>query len=299
MTRRLRLLAPAKVNWTLEVLHRRPDGFHELRSVLQTIDLCDVITVTESDQIDLHLTGAAGPLADEPPARNLAWRAAEALRRHRRVRAGVRIELEKHVPIAAGLGGGSSDAAAVLRACNVLWGLDEPELNLVEMAGELGSDPPFFVAGGTVTVRGRGEDVRQLPDAQAPTFMLAMPPEEHRGEKTAEMFGALTPDDFSDGEATRGLEDVITRGRTIDDAELCNVFERVVPTQQPGAARAMDALREAGWSPRLAGAGPSFFVLLGPGVDADALSQRIKQLGFVPRMSRALPRRDALAIEVL
>ena len=120
----LRLIAPGKINWSLEVLRFRPDRYHELRSVMQTIDLHDVVTLTlaETDAITLEITGEPGMLADHPAEMNLAYRAAVALRDRAGVRGrGVHIVLGKHVPVAAGLGGGSSDAAAVLRGLNVLW----------------------------------------------------------------------------------------------------------------------------------------------------------------------------------
>lgn len=301
MTRRLRLHAPAKINWTLEVLHVRPDGYHELRSVLQTIDLCDTVTLSASDGIKLVLTGEPGPLADEPPERNLACRAAEALRSRSGVRAGVRIELEKRIPVAAGLGGGSSDAAAVLRGCNALWGAGESEANLAEIAGEIGSDPPFFVFGGTASVSGRGETVRALPDARAPRIMLAAPPAQHRGEKTAAMFDALTPDEYGEGSVTAGLEDVVEAKRVVVDEEMANVFERVIARLHPETQNAMDALRAQGLSPHLAGSGPSFFVLLEPQAHhaAEALSDRVRSLGFEPHIVRTMPRVEALRIEEL
>jgi len=296
VSRGLRVLAPAKINWTIEVLRIRPDGYHEIRSVLQTIDLCDVVTLTECDGIELVLSGEAALLAGEPPEANLAYRAAVAFRRRTRARRGVRIELEKRVPVAAGLGGGSSDAAAVLRGLNRLWDAAQPLDNLVEIAGEIGSDPPFFIVGGTAMASGRGDRVEALPDAVAPPIVLATPPAEQRGDKTASMYEALTPDDFSDGYVSIGVREVVEAGRAIVGAELANVFERVTAEQQPATALAMDALRAQGHAPRLAGSGPSFFLLEPP---SDALLARIRGLGFEPRVVATLPRETALRIEEL
>jgi 4-diphosphocytidyl-2-C-methyl-D-erythritol kinase len=298
MSRALRVRAPAKINWTLEVLRIRPDGYHELRSVLQTVGLEDRVVLREAPGLELALGGEAGPLADNPPEQNLAWRAADLLRRHRRVRRGVRIELEKRIPVAAGLGGGSSDAAAVLRGLNALWDLGEPDANLVELASEVGSDPPFFIVGGTAEVSGRGEQVRPLPDAAAPPILLCSPPPAARDEKTAAMFAALSPDDFSEGYVTIGLADAVEAGRSIVEAELNNVFERVTTLMQPETENAMDALRALGAAPHLCGAGPSFFVLLDSARD-DVLQARVRALGFEPRVVRTLSREDALRIERL
>ncbi|MDE3094589.1 MAG: 4-(cytidine 5'-diphospho)-2-C-methyl-D-erythritol kinase [Chloroflexota bacterium] len=300
MSRALRLIAPAKVNWTLEVLRIRPDGYHELRSVLQTVDLCDLLTLTDAPSADvvLDVTGPAGEtLAGNPTERNLAYRAAVALRARARTERGVRITLEKHVPVAAGLGGGSSDAAAVLRGLDVLWGLRQPREALLEVAAEIGSDPPFFVVGGTAAVRGRGDAVDALPDAVVPPILLATPPAGERGEKTATMFAALSPADFSDGEVSAGLREAVAAGRRIADGELNNVFERVTPILQPETALAMGALRAQGWSPHLAGAGPSFFLLLEQGAADDGLLARVRALGFEPRVVRALSREHALRVE--
>jgi 4-diphosphocytidyl-2-C-methyl-D-erythritol kinase len=300
MTAEVRVIAPAKINWTLEVLRIRPDGYHEVRSVLQTIDLCDHIGLIDAPPrvVELDVTGPAGStLDDNVPEANLAYRAAVALRERVDAHRGVRIRLEKHVPVAAGLGGGSSDAAAVLRGLNVLWDLRQPPASLVEIAGELGSDPPFFVAGGTAVARGRGDAIDPLPDAIAPPLLLATPPAGDRGEKTARMFAALSPDAFSEGYVTAGLREAVMAGRPITDAEMNNVFERVTNEMQPETERAMDALRAQGREPHLAGAGPSFFLLLRAGDDMDALAARIRALGFEPRAVHTLPREAALHIE--
>ena len=297
MSRSLRLLAPAKVNWTLEVLRLRPDGYHEIRSVLQTIDLCDVVTVKTARGIELRVDGEAGVLADEAPETNLAYRAAVALRERCGVRAGASIMLTKRAPIAAGLGGGSSDAAAVLRALNELWGLSQSQQNLMEIAGEIGSDPPFFIAGGTAAVSKRGDHVEPLRDALAPPMLLATPPAHDRGRKTAAMFGALTPSEFSDGYVTIGVRETVEAGRQLSDEHLNNVFERVLSTAQPDTELVMDALRAQGLAPHLAGAGPAFFLLLHERSDTDALSQRVRGLGFEPRLTHTLSRIDALCIE--
>lgn len=298
MTRSIRLVAPAKINWTLEILNRRPDGYHELRSVLQTISLCDIVTLSEADDLELELAGEADMLEDNPVETNLAYRAAVALRERAGVRKGARIILDKRIPVAAGLGGGSSDAAAVLRGLDLLWDTQQPTPNLVEIAGEVGSDPPYFVVGGTASIIGRGDGVEPLLDALAPSIMLAIPPPGDRGEKTAGMFAAITADHYSEGDATLGVRETITAGRALHDDLLANVFERVTTLVQPDAERAMDALRADGYAPHLCGAGPSFFLLYGGGADhADLLARRIRETGFEPRLAHALRRDEALRVQ--
>jgi 4-diphosphocytidyl-2-C-methyl-D-erythritol kinase len=298
--RALRLIAPGKINWTLEVLRIRPDGYHELRSVLQTIALHDIVTLTPSGTTTLELTGESGMLAGSPPESNLAYRAAEALRRRTGHRGGARIQLEKHVPVAAGLGGGSSDAAAVLRGLNLLWETGQSEANLIEIAGEVGSDPPFFVVGGTAVASGRGDAVQPLRDAVAPSILLATPPQNERGEKTAAMFDALTPEHFAEGYVTIGMQEIVESGRMIVDDSLNNTFQHVTGKVQPETELAMDALRAQEYMPHLAGAGPSFFLLFPGGADlADELSRRVRELGFEPRLTHVLRRERALRIEQL
>jgi 4-diphosphocytidyl-2-C-methyl-D-erythritol kinase len=296
----VRVIAPAKINWTLEVLHKRPDGYHELRSVLQTIDLHDTVMLSDAPEIIVEITGPeAGALPDAPPESNLAYRAATALSRRSGGGRGVRISIEKRVPVAAGLGGGSSDAAAVLRGLNRMWELGESRENLAELAAEVGSDPPFFVFGGTALISGRGEHIEPLPDAVAPPILLATPPQDERGEKTAAMFAALGPDAYTAGDVTLGVREALVSGRGVVDDELQNVFERVTASMQPQTAIAMEALRAQGYVPHLCGAGPSFFVLLAGGATADALSDRIRGLGFEPRPARATTRRSATAVRAI
>lgn len=300
MSGSVRVIAPAKINWTLEVLHKRPDGYHELRSVLQTIDLRDVITLRDAAEISVELVGPeVGALAGAPPESNLAYRAALALSRRSGGGRGVRITIDKRVPVAAGLGGGSSDAAAVLRGLNRMWGLGESRENLAELAGEVGSDPPFFVFGGTALISGRGEQVEPLPDAVAPPILLATPPQDERGEKTAAMFAALGPDAYTAGDVTLGVREALAAGRAIVDDELQNVFERVTASMQPQTEIAMEALRAQGYVPHLCGAGPSFFVLFSGAGTEEALSERIRELGFEPRATRATTRRSATAVRSL
>jgi 4-diphosphocytidyl-2-C-methyl-D-erythritol kinase len=299
MTGSLRLRAPAKINWTLEVLRVRGDGYHELRSVLQTIDLFDTVTLSPADDLELHVTGDA-TLADHPADENLAHRAAMALQRRTGVRRGAIIELEKRVPVAAGLGGGSSDAAAVIRGLDALWETRQTRATLIEVAGEVGSDPPFFIVGGTAVVRGRGDHVTPLPDAVAPPILLATPPPAARGDKTAEMFRALSPDDFAEGYVTIGFADAVEAGRPIVSAELNNVFEHVARRLQPETHIAMDALRAQGMEPHLCGAGPSFYVLLDERVTGvERLERRVRSLGFEARVVHALSREEALRVEEL
>ena len=130
----MRVRAHAKINWTLEVLGKRPDGYHDLRSIVLPVALHDVVDLEPADGITCETKGL-----DIPQEKNLAYRAALALQKATGCTQGVRISIEKHIPSGAGLGGGSSDAAAVLNALNVLWHLDLPCERLCEIAAEQGT----------------------------------------------------------------------------------------------------------------------------------------------------------------
>jgi len=164
--------AAAKINLVLEVRGQRTDGYHDIRSVLMPVSLCDRLTIHRTDGPINTRVAATGSITEDrlalaSPDDNLATRAARLLQRHTRVRYGALIELEKHIPPGGGLGGGSADAAAVLRGCNTLWesGLTTDEL--VALGGELGSDVPAQVRDCAVAVTGRGEQVAPLALAGA------------------------------------------------------------------------------------------------------------------------------------
>ena len=283
----LRLRAAAKINWSLEVLCKQPDGYHEVRTVLQTIALSDWLTLTPADTISLSLkitgepvTGAARTLF--PPESNLAYRAAELLRQASGMTGGVRIELEKHVPVAAGLGGGSSDAAAVLRGLRELWRLSIDAIDdaaLVAVAADLGSDVPFFLRGGCALASGRGTELTPLPDRPRQRLVVAWPGRDASGDKTARMYGAIRPGHFSDGTQTDHLVERITRAETVRDIDVVNVFERLLQEVDENAAQAFSAARAAG-SPHLAGSGPAFFFLLDEDAPAAELIQQLHGKGL-------------------
>ena len=173
----MKFLSFAKINLHLEVLGRREDGFHELRTVFQTVDLADEIDLAvHRDGVELTIEGAPDLAADPT---NLAFRAAEAyLARWGQRGEGVSIRLKKRIPRGGGLGGGSSNAATVLAGMAVLLGRDPGGAALAELAAELGSDVPFFLYGGTALGTGRGERIAPLPDPPAPPLeiWLAVPP---------------------------------------------------------------------------------------------------------------------------
>lgn len=163
--------APAKVNLALAVGAVRSDGYHEVRTVLQAIALFDEVTIEPADELRLDCDSEA---AGRGPA-NIGWRAADALRRTAGIATGAHIRIRKRIPVQAGLGGGSADAAAVLVGCSRLWRLNWNLERLTNLAVDLGADVPFFFQGGTCLGEGRGERIRPLPGLPAWPVVVAHP----------------------------------------------------------------------------------------------------------------------------
>ena len=246
--------AYAKVNLTLEVLGRRPDGYHEIVSVMQTVDLHDVLELTPADGVTLECDRPGLGTPD-----NLALRAAAALRTVSGVRDGVHIELRKAIPVAAGLGGGSSDAAAALLGLNRLWGLGMSVGDLTPLAASLGSDVPFFLRGGTAMVQGRGERVRPLPGIKL-QWLLIVTPAMEVPNKTASLYSALPPSSYTAGHLTRKLEARIRGGGDVPPQLLFNTFDDVAEEAYPGIREYLDTLYALGAREvHLTGSGPSLF----------------------------------------
>ena len=161
-----------KINWTLDVLHKREDGYHELRTIYQTVSLHDTLSLTETEgPIEIICDDSRVPCNET----NLAFRAAEALRQALGIAKGARIEINKRIPVAAGLGGGSSNAAATLLAVAKLWQIDLSYGELIKIAASLGSDVPFFLIGGTALGIGRGEEVYPIEQVNSEHLLLVNP----------------------------------------------------------------------------------------------------------------------------
>ena len=247
------LRAAAKVNLTLEVLGKRADGYHEIATVMQAVDLSDRITLDDADALELRSDSATVP----SDASNLAWRAAAALREAARIETGVRIAVDKRIPVAAGLGGGSSDAAAVLIGLNRLWRLQWSIERLDEVAATLGSDVPFFLRGGAALARGRGEKVEALK-GRSMALVLVNP---KFASSTAEMYGRVTPAMYTDGARTREVVTALMSRRPARvAASLYNGLEGAATAAYPQIARMRAALIAAGaLGALMSGSGPTVF----------------------------------------
>lgn len=231
----------AKVNRALVVTGRRPDGYHELDTVFETIDLTDRLRFEESSDIVLAVDDPAIPSGPD----NLVRRAAEALRRATGVARGASIALEKRIPAGGGLGGGSSDAAVTLAGLVRLWDLDLGPERLAGIAATLGADVPFFLTGGRARGTGRGDRIEPLPDAPPTWFVVLIPP-----------FGCSTPDVF------RALGARPARGVPADAGlpPERNDLEPAAESLRPELGSMRAALLEAGaLASRLSGSGSTVY----------------------------------------
>jgi 4-diphosphocytidyl-2-C-methyl-D-erythritol kinase len=277
--------AHAKINLTLDVLGRRADGYHELATIMQSIDLYDTLCLSASTDQQVHMLCSRPELGN---ADNLAARAAEAIRRHTGSRQGVRIELHKRIPVAAGLGGGSSDAAAVLRALLRWWRLDISQAELHALAASLGSDVPFFLAGGTALCEGRGERITLFSPTwpRQMRWLLLLKPA--IAISTAVVFRQLPTSDYTRGEHSRAVLDALQAGRAPLREDLHNGLERSVLQRHPEVRQAAQALLAAG-APhvRLSGSGPSLFAFFAELAQALHSQQELQARGYEVYLSRA------------
>ncbi len=308
------LLAPAKINLYLEIIGDRPDGFHELVMILQSIDLADIIEISANglDSIRLYCDHPSVPL-DE---RNLIYKAAQlmcqtfpnAFANY----GGVEINLEKNIPISAGLAGGSTDGAAVLVGLNLLWklGLTRPEL--AELAAQLGSDVPFCLTGGTAIATGRGEKIDSLHDlvniwvvlAKYESTEVATP---WAYQRYRQMFQDLY---VSDTSAIERRTLTVHSGRLVQaisqhDAEkiglsMHNDLEKVVLPAYPKVEELRNLMTQAGGlGTMMSGSGPTVFTLCQSETEAQRISQKVRESISDPDLGIWISQFNSSGIQVI
>lgn len=279
----------AKINLGLEVLGPRQDGYHELRTVFQTIDLHDDIRIREGgSRVQLTCSHPGVPC----DGTNLAYRAADELRRRAGIRRGVRIEIVKRIPVAGGLGGGSSNAGAVLMALDRLWRLGLGRTGLHAIARRLGADVPFFLTGGTALGLARGDEVYSLQEQIRAHVVLVDP---GRPLSTRNVFGridaGLTPRDNSLTIHRFVSSDL--RG-AVRFGILRNELERVALVEAPDlaeSARRMRVIlmREGAMLAQMSGSGSAFFGLFEEKARAARARRALEADGFRALLARTLP----------
>lgn len=273
----LTLSANAKINLTLDILGTREDGYHEVAMIMQEISLHDTLSMGKINQgisLTIVIEGQQGTLpADES---NLCWKAAALVQKEYNLQEGVEIHLTKRIPMAAGLAGGSADAAAVLKGMNHLFRLGMTEARLCELGARLGSDIPFCIMGGTMLATGRGEVLTRLPSFPRLSVVLAKPPV---GVSTAWAYKTYDagydgphPDNEAMLEAIHGGDAHKAAGL------LCNVLEGVTETEHPVIADYKRLMMEHGaMASMMSGSGPTVFGLLREKQQAWHLADTLKK----------------------
>ncbi|MCG9891464.1 MAG: 4-(cytidine 5'-diphospho)-2-C-methyl-D-erythritol kinase [Thermosynechococcaceae cyanobacterium MS004] len=283
-----RLIAPAKINLLLEIIGNRPDGYHELVMVLQSIDLADEIEIkpVSGDRIALQCDHPQVP-SDET---NLAYRAAKLMQENFPGHGGLEISIQKRIPIGAGLAGGSTDAAAVLVGLDLMWSLGLTQEDLHCLAAKLGSDVPFCIAGGTALALGRGEELSPLTDLDQLYAVLA----KYRSLSVStpwayqtyrEKFGHAYAQDPSAQEARRRtgpsvplLSAIAHRNGLAIAQALHNDLEKVVLTAHPKVAQLRETLaNKSALGGMMSGSGPTVFALADNSQDAQQIASQLSQ----------------------
>ena len=269
------LRTSAKVNLALEVLGKRGDGYHEIATVLQAVDLSDRLKLETADTLSLHTDDPDLPTDDG----NLVMRAARLLQKAAGIEAGARIQLAKRIPVAAGLGGGSSDAAATLWGLSRLWRLGWPKARLQELAVELGMDVPFFLGSGRAVARGRGERLAALPGGGGYALVLVNP---RVPLSTREVYGRVPAGWRAEPTGTeRVIEALRTRNVSKIAAALTNNLESVVEPVLPVIGRMKAALLAAGaLGAIMSGSGPTVFGVARSLDHARQIRTRVSRAGW-------------------
>lgn len=272
----LTVLAPVKLNLTLEVLAKYPDGFHKIRSVVQTINLYDSLYFNLSQNTEFSCD-KLGWVAEE----SLVSKAASLLREATEPPIGAAVEIKKRIPLLAGLGGDSSDAAATLRGLNKLWGLGLSLPELVELASQLGSDVAFFLYGGTALLKGRGQTVIPLPPLPHMWVVLLVPPVLRARGKTKRLYASLNATHYTDGQITEKLVAKLNKGKEILSTSLFNVFDNVAISSFAGLEDYWEQFSESGAQEvHLAGSGPTLFTLPKEKVQAERIHNNLQRQGL-------------------
>jgi 4-diphosphocytidyl-2-C-methyl-D-erythritol kinase len=250
----IKIKAPAKINLTLEVLGKRADGFHEIRSVLQTIDLYDTLHIEKGRGFTFQCA-----LSDWSAEKSLVSKVLSLLPAG--FKGGAAVKIEKKIPLMSGLGGDSSDAVALLKGLNELYELNISDEKMREMAKKLGSDAAFFLRGGTALAEGRGEILKPLPPPKKLWMVLVFPDITVELGKTAKMYAALKPSSYSNGARTTQLITALKTGKAIERGLLYNTFEDIALEMYPGLSYYIGGCIRSGIPIHLAGAGPTLFAI--------------------------------------
>ncbi|MEA9600072.1 4-(cytidine 5'-diphospho)-2-C-methyl-D-erythritol kinase [Polynucleobacter sp. AP-Sanab-80-C2] len=279
----LTLRSPAKLNLFLHIVGRRADGYHLLQSVFQLIDWCDTIHLKLIPQNEIR---RIDPIAGVEPENDLVVRAAKLLKDFCQIESGVEIGLQKEIPMGAGMGGGSSDAATTLIGLNTLWNLKLNQKTLCELGLQLGADVPFFIFGKNAFVEGIGEQIQEI-DLETRDFLVIFPNQ-----------GIPTISIFQDPELTRNHGQITIDGFLASPwSDLSNDCQAVAMRICPEVKQALDWISQAvpGSEPRMSGSGSSVFTVLDSKTNVAKLENLLQNLpkGWIGRVVRGLNKNPA------
>ncbi len=276
----------AKINLTLDVLGRRSDGYHELATVMQTVDLYDTICLVATDEERVSISCNQPELCNDG---NLVVRAAQAIRERLGLKQGVLIELHKRIPVAAGLGGGSGNAAAVLLALQQWWHLPVDANELWSIATTLGSDVPFFLKGGLALCEGRGEKITPLEPHWPLEMRWLLLIKPAIAVSTAAVFRNLTANDYSNGSWSKAAQAALQTRSALLPTDLYNSLERGVLEQYTEVVEAREAMLDAGAEyVRLSGSGPTLFTTFSTLAAAAQVQEQLQTRGYEVYLTRAI-----------
>ncbi|AMX00670.1 4-(cytidine 5'-diphospho)-2-C-methyl-D-erythritol kinase [Rummeliibacillus stabekisii] len=283
--------APAKINLTLDVLYKRKDGYHEVEMIMTTVDLADRVGLLKRSDGQIHIHSSSTFVPDDQ--RNLAYQAAKLLQDTYGVKDGVSISIDKQIPVAAGLAGGSSDAAATLKGLNTLWNLGLTIDQLAELGAEIGSDVSFCVYGGTAIATGRGEKIKHIATPPACWVILAKPA---IGVSTAAVYGGLDMNKVEHPDTQQMVQAIEDK----DYSQLCNsvgnVLESVTLELYPEVSIIKEQMNRFGADAVLmSGSGPTVFGLVQNKARVSRIVNGLR--GFCDEVYavRLIGERDALA----
>lgn len=265
--------AYAKINLTFEVVGKREDGYHEIASVMQAISLCDVLTFELQESIYLMSN-----IPELVSPNNLVFRAAMLMQNLAGCDYGVAVFLDKGIPLASGLGGGSSDAAVTIQALSELWELNLAPAKLRAVAASLGSDVSFFCSGSTTAlVQGRGDRVVGLPTLSKTWIVLVVPPI-NVADKTRKMYARLDSSKFTGGQYSERVAELIGHGENVV-CEFCyNAFDDIAFSFFPGLDHYRHRFLNAGASEvHVAGAGPVLFAIVDDRASGEKICENLKR----------------------
>jgi 4-diphosphocytidyl-2-C-methyl-D-erythritol kinase len=283
MSKALEIQCPAKLNLFLHIVGRREDGYHLLQSVFQLIDWCDVLTLKSISENEIR---RIDPIPGVPPEQDLVVRAAQLLKDFCKINQGAEIGLKKMIPMGAGLGGGSSDAASTLIGLNTLWNLNLDIATLCRLGLKLGADVPFFIYGQNAFVEGIGEKLQGI-SLETQDFVVIFP---NKGIVTAQI--------FQDPQLTRDHAPITIDGFLASPSSYqSNDCQAVAVQKCPEVKQALDWIYKAvpNSAPCMSGSGSSVFAALDPKTDTANLENLLQNLpkGWIGRIVRGLNKNPA------